>query len=313
MTITVFTPTYNRAGLLKTCHESLCKQEMKDFEWVIVDDESTDATVETIKRWITAYKKLNDNTIKGVSIKGGFDITLVKQKHGGKHRATNLAAQIARGELFFVLDSDDYLLPHSLKHIAELYDTVKADPRFGGVAAQKGHYDGTVFGPDNIKGIEDMSYLERKYVKGKKGDKSEVFKTDIIRAFPQPDIEGEFFCPESLIWNRISTRYLLRYSEEIVYHCEYLPGGLTDYATRRRMNSPVATLMTYSELTRYHIPFLTKCRAAVNYFRFSPCVNNKKTLTGSDQGQPLKYPTIKWWWFLLWPIGRVMHWRDRMT
>ena len=307
--ITVFTPTYNRASLLEGCHESLCGQVLKDFEWIVVDDESSDNTIATVEGWMDHPVAHADGTTRGRSRQGGFAIILARQRHGGKHRATNLAAQLACGELFFVLDSDDHLLPHSLQHIAELYATIKDDPRFGGVAAQKGHFDGTIFGPDNIHGITDLSYLERKYVRGKKGEKSEVFRTSIMREFPQPDIDGEFFCPESLIWNRISTRYLLRYSEKIVYHCEYLPDGLTAQATRRRMRNPVATLMTYGELTRYDIPFWTKCRAAINYHRFAPCMKDHRP-SGTDNGQPLQPPHISLRWVLLWPIGRLMHIND---
>ena len=309
--ITVFTPTYNRAHLLDACHKSLCTQELKDFEWIVVDDESSDNTTVTVEGWMDHPTTHSDGTTRGISRLGGFPIILTRQPHGGKHRATNLAARIACGELFFVLDSDDHLLPFSLKHVAELYATVREDKRFGGVAAQKGHFDGTIFGPDNIHGITDMSYLERKYVRGKKGEKSEVFKTTIMRDFPQPDIEGEFFCPESLIWNRISAQFLLRYSGKIVYHCEYLPDGLTAQATRRRMRNPVATLLTYSELTRYDIPFLTKCRAAINYHRFAPCMKSRKP-SGIDNGRLLSPPHISHRWFFLWPIGRLMHLWDKI-
>lgn len=308
--ITVFTPTYNRSALLAKCHESLCVQEMKDFEWIIVDDGSTDDTVEKVKEWMTIATYVGGRAICGVSEKGGFAITLVRQEHGGKHRAWNLAAQCAKGELFFVLDSDDQLLPFSLQYISELYDTVRDNPEFGGVAAQKGHFDGRVFGPNSISGTEDMSFLERKYIKGKKGDKCEVYRTDIIKAFPHPEIEDEVFCPESLVWNRISTRYKLRYSERIVYLCEYLPGGLTSQATRRRMTNPVATLMTYSELTRYKIPFLSKCRAAVNFLRFKPCMSKHYSRIGSYNRKFFQVPRLGWGWYIFWPLGRLLHLRD---
>lgn len=308
--ITVFTPTYNRASLLEICHESLCNQIMKDFEWIIVDDGSIDGTFEYVKNWLTEQNRVDNNYIYGMSKNGGFPITIIRQPHGGKHRATNLAAKHAKGELFFVLDSDDKLPSYSLKYIIDLFDEVRNDPRFGGVAAQKGHFNGTVFGPNSISCKEDMSYLQRKYVMGKKGDKCEVFKTDIIRAFPQPEIEGEDFCPESLVWNRISVFYILRYSQEIVYLCEYLPGGFTSHATLRRMCNPIATLMTYSELTRYKIPFLTKCRAAVNFLRFKPCMNKHYSRIGSNHGKSFQVPRIGWGWYILWPLGRMMHLRD---
>ena len=44
--ITVFTPTYNRAYSLPNLYDSLCKQSFVDFEWLLIDDGSTDRTVE---------------------------------------------------------------------------------------------------------------------------------------------------------------------------------------------------------------------------------------------------------------------------
>ena len=42
--ITIFTPTYNRAYIIDKLYESLCSQSCKDFEWLIVDDGSSDET-----------------------------------------------------------------------------------------------------------------------------------------------------------------------------------------------------------------------------------------------------------------------------
>ncbi len=50
-TFTVFTPTYNRAHLLYRTYNSLRKQTYRDFEWLIVDDGSTDGTETLIKQW----------------------------------------------------------------------------------------------------------------------------------------------------------------------------------------------------------------------------------------------------------------------
>ena len=49
---TVFTPTYNRARLLKRLYESLKEQSDKDFEWIIVDDGSKDNTEEVVQGFI---------------------------------------------------------------------------------------------------------------------------------------------------------------------------------------------------------------------------------------------------------------------
>ena len=103
--ITVFTPTYNRAYILSNLYESLTRQTYKNFEWLIVDDGSTDDTESLVNGWIE-----NES---------GFTINYVKQSNGGKCRAINRGLDLARGELFFTIDSDDYLTDDAVQKIME--------------------------------------------------------------------------------------------------------------------------------------------------------------------------------------------------
>ena len=84
--ITVFTPTYNREKLLIRLYSSLCKQKYKNFEWIIVDDGSTDQTENKVKKFLT------ENKIK--------KIRYFKQQNSGKHVAFNMAIEKSKGELF---------------------------------------------------------------------------------------------------------------------------------------------------------------------------------------------------------------------
>lgn len=105
--ITVFTPTYNRAHLLHRVRQSLLQQNFVDFEWLIVDDGSTDETEQLVQSWIT------QNPI--------IPIRYIKKTNGGKHTAINTGVQAAAGELFVILDSDDQLLPDALKLIEKCF------------------------------------------------------------------------------------------------------------------------------------------------------------------------------------------------
>ena len=51
-TLTIFTPTYNRVHTLTRTYDSLCRQTCKDFEWLVIDDGSTDNTYELIRGFI---------------------------------------------------------------------------------------------------------------------------------------------------------------------------------------------------------------------------------------------------------------------
>ena len=55
-TLTIFTPAYNRAHTIWRTYESLCRQTCKDFEWLIIDDGSTDNTRELVDGWIEEDK-----------------------------------------------------------------------------------------------------------------------------------------------------------------------------------------------------------------------------------------------------------------
>ena len=101
--ITVFTPTYNRAYCLGNLFNSLCSQTYTDFEWLIVDDGSTDNT---------------KSLVEGFCCNSNINIRYVYQKNGGKHRAINRGVAEARGELFFIVDSDDTLPGDSLETIS---------------------------------------------------------------------------------------------------------------------------------------------------------------------------------------------------
>ena len=124
MKITVFTPTYNRAYIIEKLYHSLQRQTFKDFEWIVVDDGSEDETEDLFKK-IQKDKNL-------------FEIRYIKQKNGGKHRAINKGIEIAKGELFFIVDSDDYLIDTALKTITEIEESIPENEKkqFAGVCGQ---------------------------------------------------------------------------------------------------------------------------------------------------------------------------------
>ena len=284
MHITIFTPLYNRAHLLRRIFESLRNQTYKDFEWVIVDDGSNDNSKEVVN-------KFNDSS-------HDFSIRYFYQKNGGKHRAINHGVKEARGELFIMLDSDDSFPKKSLETIVGYYKQIKDDKTFGGVAGYMAHHDGTIIGHCSTKVVVDANSLDYRYQYGATGDMCEVFRTSVLKEFPFPDIEGEKFVPEVLVWNRIAQKYKLRWFQDVIYFRDYLEGGLTDKIVKIRMKSPIASTTCYKELCTYKVPIKIKIHSAINYWRFRLC------------GSPHPFPSLslKWIWTL--PIGWVLHLND---
>ena len=291
MLITVFTPTYNRAHLLPRLYESLCQQTFKDFEWVVVDDGSVDGT----KR-LSLFLPQREGTF--------FPIRYFYQENGGKHRAINRGVKEANGELFLILDSDDTLPPHSLEIINRYYQQIKDDMSFGGVCGYMAHHDGTIIGHGCDVQILDANSIDLRFKYHVQGDMLEVFRTTVMRDYPFPEIDGEKFVSEALVWNRIARKYLLRVFHEVVYFRDYIDGGLTDKIVKIRMNSPIASMMTYAELNKYRIPFVFKVKAAINYWRFRYCYKK------NEVNEKIKIPLIAAIWWVIAPVGYLMHLND---
>lgn len=279
--ITILTPTYNRCDLLSQIYQSLCQQTSPDFEWVIVDDGSQDGTGDVVDGMLEAEN---------------FPLHYFYKENGGKHTALNFGVRKAKGELVLILDSDDQLPPNAVENIEKAYAEVRGDEAFAGVCGYMAHRDGQVIGSPVID--SDINTMDLRYQLGVGGDMAEVFRKDILLKYPFPEIKGERFCPEVLVWNRIAQNYKMRVFSKVIYFRDYLDGGLTSNIVRIRMKSPVASMMTYQEMTTYHVPIKVKVRAAINYWRFWCC------------RQDNSYPVIdsKWLWAL--PFGVSMHWID---
>ena len=289
--ISILTPTYNRGKLLLPLYDSLKNLTFKDFEWLIVDDGSEDDTEQYALSWIA-------HNIENAE----FPIRYIKKSNGGKHTAINRGVREASGELILILDSDDTLPEDSLATIAQYYEQCKGYKDCAGVCGLMAHHDGQLIGTGFPKDPMYESALQFRYAeKGNvTGDLLEVYKTSVMREFPFPEIENEKFCPESLVWNRIANKYKLFCFNKVIYYRDYLEGGLTSKIVRIRMNSPIASTMTYAEMLDYNISLKWKIRSAINYWRFKYCITNKS----------LKAPAVKWYWKAFQIIGLIMHLRD---
>lgn len=254
---TVFTPTYNRAHTLHRVYESLKKQTFRDFEWVIVDDGSSDNTETLVRGWID---------------EAGFVIRYFYQQNKGKHTAINRGVKEANGELFLTLDSDDEYLPRGLEILSYYWDSIPNEERhkYSAVTGLCIDQKGQIIGEKFPKDITDSNAFEVffKYKVG--GEKSGFQKTDILKEFPFPEYEGERFVPEGLIWNRIGSKYLTRYiNEPVRLYYENGADSLSIAATMIKAKSPKGSTLYYQEMIKLPIPFMDKVKYGINYVRYS--------------------------------------------
>ena len=228
MLVTVFTPTYNRKDLIERLYQSLLQQTKKNFEWLVVDDGSTDSTEKYFSDLLTKQQP--------------FPIRYIKQENGGKHRAINNGVKNALGELFFIVDSDDNLTENAIDKINQWVATLDNYHKWAGISGLKG------FSKDSVVGQHSkFSYVDAKNNERRKynllGDKAEIYFTDVLKQHPFPEIPGENFISEEIVWNAIARDgYYLRWFNEIIYICDYLDGGLTKDISKDR-NNPQGRLL----------------------------------------------------------------------
>lgn len=253
--ITVFTPTYNRGYIIQQLYNSLILQSYKDFEWLVIDDGSTDDTEELFKSFIAERK---------------IKIYYSKVKNGGKHRAINKGLELAQGNFFFIVDSDDYLPSNALERVSFFTKQIESEDAFAGVSGLRIYPDGRKVGGEakyTTLDTDSISIREKFHVKG---DMAEVFKTEILKQYPFPEFDGEMFISEGTVWSRIAQKYNLRYFYEGIYICDYLEDGLTKSIRKHHRNSPKGTMLFYNEMIRQKRNGLKKrLIAAVNYWRYT--------------------------------------------
>ena len=238
---TVFTPTYNRAYILPKLYESLCAQSIKNFEWLIVDDGSKDETEKIVNKWLNEEKD--------------FLINYVKKENGGKPRAINLGVTIAKGKYFFMVDSDDYLLPDAIEKLNLWVSEIDDNDEFVGIGAARGFPDKTYLKGTppivNEKGFVDATNLERNLY-NLDADMCEAYKTEVFRKFPMAEWPGEKFAPEQIALNEIALAgYKLRWYSDIIYICDYLDDGLTKGSRKLEKNNPMGYAMMYNHKLKY--------------------------------------------------------------
>lgn len=267
---TVFTPTYNRAYTLPKLYQSLINQTFNDFEWLIVDDGSTDNTEELINKFICERK---------------IKIRYIKKQNEGKHVSINIGARQAIGRWFFIVDSDDILTSSALEIAKKYCDEVDDDKGFAGVVGLRSNSDGQIWNTDLTKDIRkkntgqnsrlldeviDATPVEYRYKLGIKGDRAEIVKTDILKQYEFPSFHGETFMPESYLWYSLSRdKYKFRWFNKVIYITEYLEDGLTNNGKYVAKNSCKSRhFLDDFCLNIEGIPFKTKYKYAINSLRY---------------------------------------------
>ena len=255
MLFTVFTPTYNRSSLLVRLFQSLSKQTVRNFEWLIVDDGSTDGTKELVDHFITI---------------ADFPVRYIKQKNQGKHIAINTALENAKGKWYLPIDSDDFISSNCLEICQNL--TVEADDSvFGGFTF--------IHAPEDMAG-ENKEFGYKRWTDYNSydwdfpGEMVYVLKMKVIKNYPFPVFDDEKFCQESVQLIPIIKNYKILFTDYILAFGEYLEDGLSQNLYQRLMDNPRYAMLAFKTKLDFAKTSAEKEQLAHNYWDIA--LKNKK-------------------------------------
>ncbi len=219
--LSIITPVYNRAELLMKCYTSLCQQTDYDFEWIIIDDGSTDKPDSVVEKFQRT----------------SFPIYYRRKQNGGKHTALNASHDLIHGEYVLILDSDDILTKDAVSEAKKGWKEWKQDKTVGIVTFLKGESTdkpNCIVLDWNIP-VDIMRY-KRKCIRS--SDCCEIIRTELFKKYPFPVYEGEKFLAEGALWGRVSHDCKCVYQNKVIYLCEYLEDGLTKAGRAMRIHNP---------------------------------------------------------------------------
>lgn len=281
--LSIITPTYNRAELLKKCYASLLQQTCKDFEWIIVDDGSADNTAEVVKGFDTAE----------------FPIVYVSKENGGKHTALNASHAYIYGEYVLILDSDDYLTNTAVEQVKCEWEKWKYNKTVGVLIFYRGKDENT---PLCIANDTDtpVNMLRYKRTCIFSSDCCEVIRTDLFKEYPFPVFGGEKFISEGALWHRVGFTNKCVYINRVIYICEYLEGGLTKQGKSMRIRCPLGGMFNSDLLMDKRNPLKTRAKSGLLYTCYGFFANKKP----KQMAKECRAKALIW---LCMPFGWILH------
>lgn len=250
--LTVFTPTFNRAHTLHKLYDSLKQQSNKDFEWLIVDDGSSDQTKNLVQKWQN---------------EGEVAISYHYQNNSGKMVAHNKGVSLCKTELFVCIDSDDYLVADAVEKILNTWNAISNNSKIAGIVAYR-----TYVQDDGNTSIKcHFPYLGNSkiyllYQNGFVGDTTIVIRTEILSKFPFPYFEGEKFVSEATVYNQIDTLYDWQLMNEAITVCKYLDDGYTKNCNQLFNRNPKGMAYYYNARTKLPLLSLKNKIKSIAYY-----------------------------------------------
>lgn len=303
VTLTIFTPAYNRAHTIGRTYQSLCRQTCHDFEWLIVDDGSQDNTRELVKTWLGEYVEIEEaDEICGYSIDAPWlKIRYIFQQNQGMHGAHNTAYEHITTELNTCIDSDDYAPDDCVETIVNTWNGLsdKERQKYAGIIGldiddKYKKVIGSKF-PDGLTETTLTGY----YNNGGSGDKKIVYRTDIVTQYPKyPLFEGERYVGLATLYQMIDREYKLLVLNKPLVIVDYQLEGSSFNMYRQYWNNPRGFAYLRKQDMKYALSFKRKFMSCIHYVSSSIRFRNWQFLKES----PAPFLT-----FLAIPFGILWH------
>lgn len=274
--LTVFTPTYNRAHTLGRTYQSLCHQTCRNFEWLVIDDGSTDDTASLVETWI------KDNRIP---------IRYIYKENGGLYTGYNTAYLSIDSELSVCIDSDDYMPNDAVEKILRCWKE-RGSERYAGLMGLDYLPDGTPIGglfPRNLDEVWFMNlYLKKLHI----GDTKPVLRTDLMKQVaPMEGFPGEKNFNPVYMMIQVCDKYPILLLNENLCYVDYQTGtdSMSAGIWRQYMNSPFSfQKQRMLEMQLVHNTWMNRFRVSVHYVASSIIAKDKQWL----QKSPYKTLTL---------------------
>lgn len=261
MKLTIFTPVYNRRVLLGKLYESLLKQTVYEFIWMIVDDGSTDCVGEDVIDW---------------KAQAPFEIVYIRQENQGKHIAHNTAVEACKTPLFVCVDSDDRLLPNAVEKILEI-DCHELKKDIMGYYFRKIDTKGIISGGEFDLSSPYVGLRELYHKYNFKGELVIVLKTKYAKRASFPAFSGERFVSELVYYNELDRIAPMRWVDDVIYEYEYQDSGYSRNSNRLIANNPYGAAVGYLSEAKYATKCLQKAKSYAEYLAICKVFGLEKT------------------------------------
>ena len=266
-TLTIFTPAYNRAYTLHLGYEALLRQTSKDFEWLIIDDGSTDNTRELVESWIAENK---------------IPIRYHYQENQGMHGAHNTAYRLINTELNTCIDSDDYMPDDAVEKIIAFWKKY-GSKQVAGIVGLDDDFDGKLIGTP-FKENNVPIRLSHFYNQGGKGDKKYVYRSEIICNYPEyPIFKGEKYVSLGYKYELIEQDYPVLAMNEVLVNVEYRPDGSSLNMYRQYIKNPQGFAFIRKSSMQLAPTAKRRFMEAIHYVSSSLILKNKRFLQESPR------------------------------